>query len=95
MKTLTLTLAAGIMLGGLGLTAASAAPAIPAPGLVAGTTPTTDVAYRRHHRSIHHHRAWRRHHVRNRMRHGDPNARNPERPGYAQQKGNTTGGPRY
>jgi hypothetical protein len=27
--------------------------------------------------------------------HGDPNARNPERPGYQQQLGTTTGGPRY
>ena len=26
---------------------------------------------------------------------GDPNARNPSRPGYQQQKGNTSGGPRY
>ena len=27
--------------------------------------------------------------------HGNPNARNPERPGYQQQLGGTTGGPRY
>lgn len=42
--------------------------------------------------------------LRHRMRHGhrmrswrgsDPNARNPSRPGYQQQKGQTTGGPRY
>ena len=31
----------------------------------------------------------------NTMRHGNPNARNPSRPGYQQQLGNTTGGPRY
>ncbi|WP_336489856.1 hypothetical protein [Methylobacterium nigriterrae] len=95
MTKLALTLAAGLTLGGLSLHAASAAPAMPAPGLVAGEAATTGVVYRRHHRSLHHHRAWRRHHMRNSLRHGNPNARNPERPGYAQQKGNTSGGPRY
>ena len=95
MTKLALTLAAGVMLGGLGLTAASAAPAMPSVGLVANEAGATEVVYRRHHRSVKHHRAWRRHHTRNRMMHGDPNARNPERPGYAQQRGNTSGGARY
>ncbi|KAB1076206.1 hypothetical protein [Methylobacterium planeticum] len=95
MTKLALTLAAGVMLGGFGLTAASAAPAMPSVALVAADAAPIQVAYRKHHRSIHHHRSWRRHHMRNRMRHGDPNARNPAMPGYAQQKGNTSGGPRY
>ncbi|GJE67356.1 hypothetical protein LNAOJCKE_4587 [Methylorubrum aminovorans] len=41
-----------------------------------------------------HHRMPRGHRMRPR-RMGDPNARNPSRPGYQQQKGNTSGGPRY
>lgn len=53
----------------------------------------------RHHRqrqdAIHDARAHRTHHTRNRLMHGDPNARNPMLPGYAQQRGNTSGGPRY
>jgi hypothetical protein len=95
MTKLALTLAAGVMLGGFGLTAASAAPAMPAIGVVAKDAAAIEVVYRRHHRSVHHHRAWRSHHTRNRMRYGDPNARNPAQPGYAQQRGNTSGGPRY
>ncbi|MFC7663459.1 hypothetical protein ACFQWF_13075 [Methylorubrum suomiense] len=53
----------------------------------------------------HHHRGYHRHHRttkmerrmrrENTMRYGNPNARNPERPGYQQQLGNTTNGPRY
>ncbi|MBD8909473.1 hypothetical protein [Methylorubrum zatmanii] len=98
---MALTLAAGVLLGsfGLGTVSASAAPAMPAPGLVAGDT--VEVV---RHRSWHHHHGYRHHHSTraerrarrlNTHRHGNPNARNPERPGYQQQLGNTTGGPRY
>lgn len=92
MTKLALMLSAGLALGGLGLTAASAAPAMPAPGVVAGGSPTTEVAYRRHHRHHHMHRSMRR---RAPMMRSDPNARNPQQPGIAQQKGQTSGGPRY
>ena len=97
---IALTLAAGLLLGTLGT--ASAAPALPAPGVIAGDTVET-VGHRSWH---HHHRhGWHRHHGTTRAerrarrwnthRHGNPNARNPERPGYQQQLGNTTNGPRY
>ncbi|GJE60661.1 hypothetical protein [Methylobacterium trifolii] len=98
MTRLALTLAAGMMLGGFGLgaTAASAAPAMPQAGIVAGSTvDTVAMHHRRHYRSHHSTRGERRMRRMNTMRHGDPNARNPERPGYKQQLGNTTGGPRY
>ncbi|AWN42156.1 hypothetical protein [Methylobacterium durans] len=95
MTKLSLTLAAGMILGGLGLTAASAAPAVPAPGLLAAETAAEPIAHRRMHHWRTHHRMYRRHVNRHRMRHGDPNARNPERPSYMQQRGTTSGGPRY
>ncbi|WP_132250297.1 hypothetical protein [Methylobacterium segetis] len=95
MTKLALTLAAGVMLGGLGLTAASAAPGMPASGLVAGEPATETVAHSRYHHWKKHHRMYRRQVNRHRMRYGDPNARNPERPGYMQQRGTTSGGPRY
>lgn len=96
MTKLALTLAAGLALGGLGLTAASAAPAVPAPGLVAGEPAAETVRHsRRYHHWKKHHRMYRRHMSRHHMRHGDPNARNPSRPGYQQQRGTTSGGPRY
>ncbi|RVU18112.1 hypothetical protein [Methylobacterium oryzihabitans] len=94
MKTLTLTLAATVVLGALGFAApASAAVTTPA-GVSAETSMVEHVAMRRHHmmkRDRHMRRMMRRN---SRMK-GDPNARNPERPGYMQQKGNTSGGPRY
>jgi hypothetical protein len=96
---LALTLAAGVMLGGLGLAVdpASAAPAIPQPGLLDGGSNIEHVLHRGHHhygrgRTTKHERMMRRH---NTHHHGNPNARNPERPGYQQQLGNTTNGPRY
>ena len=105
---IALTLAAGVLLGsfGLGIGAASAAPAMPAPGVIAGDTVETVRDHGRHHRrwnrshrSVlgHHHSTKAQRHRRrmNTYRHGNPNARNPERPGYQQQLGNTTGGPRY
>ncbi|UMY18883.1 hypothetical protein MMB17_06145 [Methylobacterium organophilum] len=99
-----LTLAAGLVLGSLvGPFSASAAPAMPQPGVVAGETLATSVRHRAWHH--HHHRhGWHHHRTtkaermarrRNTHLHGNPNARNPERPGYQQQLGNTTNGPRY
>ncbi|MFE1600261.1 hypothetical protein [Methylobacterium sp. ID0610] len=83
-----------------GISGASAAPAMPAPGLVEGYGTGEPAAYRRHHRRYRHDHRQRDLHRRNRawrnnMIHGDPNARNPSRPGYQQQRGNTSGGPRF
>ncbi|UIY42698.1 hypothetical protein [Methylobacterium radiotolerans] len=96
-------LTAGVVFGGLlaGTVASQAAPAIAQPGF-AGSDMVETVAMHRHHR-MHHHRMHRHYSTRherrmrrmNTMRHGNPNARNPSRPGYQQQLGNTTGGPRY
>lgn len=96
MTRLSLTLATGLLLGGFGLgtISASAAPALPQAGIVAGETLDT-VAYRRHYRGRHSTKAERMMRRRNTMRHGNPNARNPAQPGNQQQLGNTTGGPRY
>ena len=97
---IALTPAAGALLCGLGAGSVSAAPAMPAPGIVAGDAVET-VVYggRHHHRGYHrHHRTTkmeRRMRRENTMRYGNPNARNPERPGYQQQLGNTTNGPRH
>lgn len=96
MTRFALALSAGLLLGGLGSFSASAAPlAVPA-GVAAADT-VEAVVHRRHHMRYRHHstRAERRMRRMNTMRHGNPNARNPERPGYKQQLGNTTGGPRY
>ena len=96
---IALTLAAGMLLCGLGAGTASAAPAMPAPGVIVGDTVETV-----RHGGYHRHRGWRHHHSTraerrarryNTKRYGNPNARNPERSGYQQQLGNTTGGPRY
>lgn len=96
-------LTAGVVFGGLlaGTAASQAAPAIAQPSSI-GSDMVETVAMHRHHR-MHHHRMHRHHSTRherrmrrmNTMRHGNPNARNPSRPGYQQQLGNTTGGPRY
>ncbi len=70
----------------------------PAPAVAGAESTVEHVAMRRHyhyHRMKRHDRHMRRHMRRNHMRAGDPNARNPSRPGYQQQLGNTTGGPRY
>ncbi|WP_232630372.1 hypothetical protein [Methylobacterium sp. Leaf118] len=96
---IALTLAAGVLFCGLGVGTASAAPAMPAPGVIAGDTVETV-----RHGGWHRHRGWHHHRTSryerrarryNTLRHGNPNARNPERPGYQQQLGNTTNGPRY
>lgn len=97
MNKLAFTLATSLMLGGLGLTAASAAPAMPAASVLSeGTSAATEVRYHRHRGMRHHHgmrhRSMRR--SQSRMM-SDPNSRNPSQPGYQQQKGNTSGGPRY
>ena len=92
---IALTLAAGVLLCGLGAGSASAAPAMPAPGVVAGDAVETVMMHRgrhHHHGMRHHHRTTkmeRRARRYNTMRYGNPNARNPERPGYQQQLGNT------
>jgi hypothetical protein len=94
MNKLAIALAASTLLGAFGLTAASAAPVMPAPAVtVAGDAALDQVAYRRHHHGMRHHRRMHRM-PRSRMM-SDPNSRNPSQPGYMQQKGNTSGGPRY
>lgn len=97
MNKFAIALAASTLLGAFGLTSASAAPVMPAPAVaVAGDTALDQAAYRRHHRGMRHHRHHRRMNrmPRSRMM-SDPNSRNPSQPGYQQQKGNTSGGPRY
>ncbi|WP_407520148.1 hypothetical protein [Methylobacterium oryzisoli] len=74
------------------VTPASAAPAVPTIGL-SGESMVETVASRREMvraRDMRSRRMMRR----NSMRSGDSNARNPSRPGYQQQLGNTSGGPR-
>ncbi|MDV2987895.1 UNVERIFIED_CONTAM: hypothetical protein Q9R58_26665 [Methylobacteriaceae bacterium AG10] len=68
-----------------------AAPGTPIPG--AAVNPGLS-AVRMTRGEMMHHRMRRAHRMRPRGM-SDPNARNPSRPGYQQQKGNTTGGPRY
>jgi len=97
MNKLAIALAASTLLGAFGLTSASAAPVMPAPAItVAGDQAVDQVAYRRHrHHGMRHHHHRRMHRMpRSRMM-SDPNSRNPSQPGYQQQKGNTSGGPRY
>lgn len=96
----TQTFAVSLILGSfaLGANSASATPVVPLKGMVIGNT----VELVRH-RPNHHGRygsgsttkAERMMRRRNTMQYGNPNARNPERPGYQQQLGNTTNGPRY
>lgn len=94
MTKLAIALAASTLLGAIGLTSASAAPVMPAPAVaVAGDQVVDQVAFRRHHHGMRHHRRMHRM-PRSRMM-SDPNSRNPSQPGYQQQKGNTSGGPRY
>lgn len=93
MTRFALTLATGLLLGGLASLPASAAP-LSVPAGVTATDGVETVAYR-HHRRYHSTRAERRMRRMNTMRYGNPNARNPQQPGYKQQLGNTTGGPRY
>lgn len=103
MTKIALALATGTLLSVLGFSAASAAPLMPASApIVAGEQAVDQVVYR-HHRhpgvanphARRHHRHMRSHRrVEPRMQ-GNPNARNPSQPGYMQQKGNTSGGPRY
>ncbi len=95
MNKFAIALAASTLLGAFGLTSASAAPAMPAPAVAVAGDVLDQVAYRRHH-GMRHHRHHRRMHrmPRSRMM-SDPNSRNPSQPGYQQQKGTTSGGPRY
>ncbi|WP_019903192.1 hypothetical protein [Methylobacterium sp. 77] len=103
MTKIALALAAGTFLSALGLGAASAAPAMPTAPVIAGEALTTEVVTRGHHPGYASHRKMRHHHGmrhrhgmrRHRMGQSDPNSRNPSQPGYMQQKGTTSGGPRY
>jgi hypothetical protein len=106
MKTLAMVLASGLMFASFSIGAASAAPGLTQAERMrasssigyAGNYKARKYHMRHHghrHDAIHHSRANRTHHTRNRLMHGDPNARNPMLPGYAQQRGNTSGGPRY
>jgi hypothetical protein len=95
MTKITTTLAAGLLLGGLGigLSPASAAPAVPAASALVDGLATTEVGYRRGYR--HRHGMRSRMMRRGRAMRSDPNSRNPSQPGYQQRKGQTTGGPRF
>ncbi|MBX9931933.1 MAG: hypothetical protein K2Y56_10410 [Methylobacterium sp.] len=98
MNKLTLTLAASLFMGGLGigLAPASAASAMPAASVLADQPVASEAGY--HHRRGMRHRHGMRHRSMRRMQPrmmSDPNSRNPSQPGYQQQKGNTSGGPRY
>ncbi|GJD47966.1 hypothetical protein OPKNFCMD_0679 [Methylobacterium crusticola] len=96
MKTLTLTLAATVMLGCLGFAAAPASAAVTGPSAVATDGSTVErAAMQGRHRMMRHQRMMRHRGVHRRMMRSDPNSRNPSRPGYQQQKGNTSGGPAY
>lgn len=98
MISLRTTLAAGLVLGALVTGSAQAAPAPVQPGLGHDALLETVAMHRHHHHRMHRHhstRHERRMRRMNTMRHGNPNARNPQQPGYKQQLGNTTGGPRY
>lgn len=92
------TAAAAMMFGAViaGAATVEAAPLVPLSGLDHGSHIET-ARYRQHRMRHRHHstRAQRRMRRMNTLRHGNPNARNPSRPGYQQQLGNTTGGPRY
>jgi hypothetical protein len=101
MKRMLLAAAAALVLGGFGLVGgpASAAVSGPVAGITGANTVEKAQMTRRdrmmRHRGMRHrgmrHRAMRR----SRMMRSDPNARNPSRPGYQQQRGTTSGGPRY
>ena len=94
MNKFTTTLAAGMLLGGLGAIPASAAtPAMPTAAVLAEGVTKTEVGYRHGYRR---HSGMRLRMLRRpRSMRSDSNARNPSQPGYQQQKGQTSGGPRY
>lgn len=106
MKTLAIVLASGLMFASFSLGSASAAPGLTQAERMRASSSIGHAGnykarkyHMRHrghgHDALHQSRAHRLHHTRNRLMHGDPNARNPMLPGYAQQRGNTSGGPRY
>ncbi|PIK71455.1 hypothetical protein CS379_19225, partial [Methylobacterium frigidaeris] len=73
MKSLTLALAASVLLGGLAMTPASAAVTAPAPAVASHESIVEHVAMRRHHRyhrMKRHDRHMRRHMRRNHMMRG-------------------------
>jgi hypothetical protein len=100
MTKIAIALAASTLLGALGMTAASAAPALPVgAAIVAGDHAVDEAAYRhRHYQGMRHRGMGHGRHMRrmpaSRMG-SNPNSRNPQQPGFMQQKGQTTGGPRY
>ena len=100
MTKIAIALAASTLLGALGMTAASAAPAMPVgAAIVAGDHAVDEAAYRhRHYQGMRHRGMGHGRHMRrmpaSRMS-SNPNSRNPQQPGFMQQKGQTTGGPRY
>ncbi len=104
MTKIALALATGTLLSVLGFSAASAAPLMPSSApIVAGEQAVDQVIYRHHHHPGVANPHARRHHHRHLHRHrrvepraaSNPNARNVQQPGYMQQKGGTSGGPRY
>ncbi len=98
MISLRTSLAAGLVLGALFAGSAQAAPMPVQTGLTQDGIVEQAAMHRHHRHHMHRHhstRHQRRMRRMNTMRHGDPNARNPQQPGYKQQLGNTTGGPRY
>lgn len=94
MKNRFLMLAATALLGGVtfSIEPALAAPLGPAQlGII-----DSRVELVRMHRGYHgRHHMMRRRSSRSMRMQSDPNTRNPSQPGYAQQKGQTSGGPRY
>ncbi|MCJ2033875.1 hypothetical protein [Methylobacterium sp. J-068] len=101
MTKIALILASSVMLAGFTVGSASSAPRMShhemhrADSSIGYSGSHRARKYHTRHHARDHHRAWRRHHIRNRVMHGDPNARNPSLPGYGQQRGSTSGGPRY
>ncbi|MHC2105630.1 hypothetical protein [Methylobacterium sp. CM6246] len=93
-------LTASLVLGGLvaGTAAVQAAPALPQSGLTGHDMIDQVAMHHRHDHRMHRHhstRHQRRMRRMNTMHHGNPNSKNPSRPGYQQNLGSTTGGPRY
>lgn len=103
MKMLTAILASGLMLVGFSVSSASALTqeermrASSSIGYAGNHTARKYHMRQRGHgsKASHQSPAHRVRHTRNRLMHGDPNARNPMQPGYAQQRGTTSGGAQY
>ncbi|MFE1602443.1 hypothetical protein [Methylobacterium sp. ID0610] len=94
MRILTLSLAAATLAGALSLSTAPASAAVTGPTAVSQNGGMIEQT-RMTHREMRRHRTMHGRGVSRRMMQQDINARNPSRPGYQQQKGNTSGGPAY